>query len=96
MVEPSQAAVIYFPVGAAECMQRVAARTDHPTIAHGSGQCAVQSFQRMFEEPEPTSTSSNFGAMHVVGDGQAARHLLFALGAVAEEEYATVTAKQKT
>ena len=43
--EPKGAVCIHFAASASDCEERVAKRTDHPTIKFGGGRGAVRSMQ---------------------------------------------------
>jgi tetratricopeptide (TPR) repeat protein len=48
---PKDAVCVHFDVSADVCEERVAKRTDHPTIKYGGGRGAVRSMRDAFEKP---------------------------------------------
>jgi predicted kinase len=49
MIEPSDAVAVHLTTAPEACVQRVAARTDHPTIPYGHGRSAVASMAKALE-----------------------------------------------
>jgi len=52
-----QQQVVHFATPTNVCLERVSARTNHPTIPMGGGRCAIFHFKKIFELP---STRSGF------------------------------------
>jgi len=50
-------AVVYFSTPSAECIDRVASRTDHPTIKFGRGRPAIESMAKALELPLAVAAS---------------------------------------
>ncbi len=80
MVEPRDAIAVYFATDAALCAERVASRTDHPTIPYGCGRAAVASMSR---DLQPPAESEGFRAVRIVRSADECDALLRALGAAA-------------
>jgi len=79
---PKHAVCVHFDHRPDDCMQRVANRTDHPTIRYGGGQNAVRSMQKDLEVP---STDEGFEEVISLRDFRNANHLLQCWGAEAPE-----------
>jgi hypothetical protein len=69
---------VHFDVPAATCITRVAARTDHPTIKHGRGRRAVESFAAVLELP---TAEEGFERVITVSNRAEVDALLLQLGA---------------
>ena len=55
----SSIVAVHFDVPAATCIERVAARVDHPSIPYGHGRPAVESMAKKLEVPELKKTSEH-------------------------------------
>ncbi|CAK8986661.1 Uncharacterized protein SCF082_LOCUS648 [Durusdinium trenchii] len=86
---PKSAVCIHFAATAQECEERVAKRTDHPTIKFGGGRGAVRSMQDCWQQWEQSdslelpSTAEGFEEVLTVTSFQEAEHLLKCYGAEA-------------
>ncbi|KXZ40803.1 hypothetical protein GPECTOR_2295g1219 [Gonium pectorale] len=69
---------VFFDVDAATCKQRVAARTDHPTIPHGRGRRIVDSFAARLQLPTAVEGFERVYTLRSTDDAEA---LLTAWGA---------------
>eukprot|EP00928_Gymnodinium_smaydae_P085518 TRINITY_DN68_c2_g1_i1.p1 TRINITY_DN68_c2_g1~~TRINITY_DN68_c2_g1_i1.p1 ORF type:complete len:773 (+),score=140.74 TRINITY_DN68_c2_g1_i1:74-2392(+) len=77
---PKEAVCVHFDASAADCEERVAKRTDHPTIKYGGGRNAVRSMKDNFEPP---TCEEGFAEVIVLQDFRDASHLLACWGAEA-------------
>jgi atypical dual specificity phosphatase len=75
---------VHFDVPAAVCITRVAARTDHPTIKHGRGRRAVESFAAVLEAP---TADEGFERVIMVRSRAEVDALLLQLGAEGLPEF---------
>jgi len=78
--EPKGAVCIHFAASASDCEERVAKRTDHPTIKFGGGRGAVRSMQDALVLP---SLSEGFEEVLTIHTFEEAEHLLKCYGAEA-------------
>jgi len=58
----SSPVALYFAADAATCIERVAKRTDHPSIPYGRGRPAVDSMAKALEVPAPPKAASGVDA----------------------------------
>ena len=65
MVEPQEAAVIFFDYNADVCRDRVAQREDHPSIPFGKGARAVAHHSKELVSP---SVAEGVARVHVIRD----------------------------
>lgn len=77
---PKGAVCIHFAQSAKDCEERVAKRTDHPTIRFGGGRSAVRSMQEALDLP---SLSKGFEEILTIHSFEEAEHLLKCYGAEA-------------
>ncbi|CAJ1395687.1 unnamed protein product [Effrenium voratum] len=77
---PKGAVCVHFAASSAECEERVAKRTDHPTIRFGGGRGAVRGMKDAMELPSP---SEGFEEILTIHTFQEADHLLRCYGAEA-------------
>jgi len=75
---PINAVCVHFDMPAAECEERVAKRTDHPTIQFGGGRNAVRSKREAFEAPR---REEGFAEVITLSSFRDAEHLLVCWGA---------------
>jgi len=81
---PRRAACFAFSVPTDECVRRVAARHDHPTIPFGRGKPAVVAMAKEFARSAPT-TSEGFERVHLLRSADEVDALLLELGATGIE-----------
>ena len=77
MIEPSDAVAVHLTMAPEVCVQRVAARTDHPTIPYGHGRSAVASMAKALERP---TLAEGFAAVHTLDNDVQVRALLRSWG----------------
>jgi atypical dual specificity phosphatase len=77
-MRPVRPAAVHFTTAVEECVERVACRTDHPTIPYGCGRPAITSMAR---DIEPPLASEGFAAVHTVGGADEVNALLLRWGA---------------
>jgi predicted kinase len=76
--KPKRAVCVFFNHSLAECSERVAKRTDHPTIRYGGGQNAVRSMLKDLEAP---TKDEGFEEVLALQNFREAEHLLRCWGA---------------
>lgn len=75
---PKNAVCVFFDHSAEHCTERVAKRTDHPTIRYGGGQGAVRSMGKDLEPPDKAEGFEEVITLRTFGE---ADHLLRCWGA---------------
>jgi predicted kinase len=73
---PGEVALVYFTADADTCTERVQQRTNHVTIAHGTGARIVQQLSRRVESPTEDERKNIFGNVYEVRTFQEANDLL--------------------
>ena len=77
---PKDIACVYFKVSAQICCQRMANRTNHPTVKPGTPQDMMKIVGSFRKRLEPPTTDEGFGAVYCVESFQDAEALLRQFG----------------